>query len=103
MCPWYANHTHGWGGPAFGYILGFVLSAGLVGALPSAAPIGTTWLALDLRLGAADALRLGLRPFLVTDALKIAIATLAFGRLEARLLDRQVARVRAGRATGSAR
>ncbi len=31
--PWFANHTHGWGGASFGYIIGFVVAAGVVGEL----------------------------------------------------------------------
>src|ERR1700754_181003 len=31
--PWFENHTHGWGGPSFGYIIGFVVAAGVVGEL----------------------------------------------------------------------
>ena len=40
--------------------------------------IGTAWLAVDLHVGAATAFRLGVRPFLATDALKVAVAALAF-------------------------
>ena len=40
--------------------------------------IGTTWLARDLHLDAATAFRLGVRPFLATDAIKIGLAALAF-------------------------
>jgi biotin transport system substrate-specific component len=96
--PWFANHSHGWGGPSFGYILGFVVAAGLVGALARRGAdrhvlgtvllmvagsvvvyaIGTTWLAWDLGLSPAKAFDLGMRPFLATDAIKIAVAALAF-------------------------
>ena len=96
--PWYANQEHGWGGPAFGYILGFVVAAGLVGALAKRGAdrhvvstvllmiagsvviylIGTVWLAVDLHLGSVEAFKLGVRPFLATDAIKIALAALAF-------------------------
>ena len=31
--PWYASQGSGWDFPAFGYILGFVVSAAMVGAL----------------------------------------------------------------------
>lgn len=92
--PWFAGHAHGWGGPAFGYVLGFIAAAGLVGALARRGAdrkvattvllmvagnlviyaVGTTWLALDLRVGAGTALRLGVWPFLATDALKVAAA-----------------------------
>ena len=94
--PWYASHAHGWGGPSFGYIIGFVVAAGVVGelsrrgndrevlstiglmALGSAIVyvFGATWLASDLHLSAQKAIDLGVTPFLVTDALKLAAAGL---------------------------
>jgi biotin transport system substrate-specific component len=94
--PWFASHAHGWGGPSFGYILGFVVAAGVVGelarrgndrqvlstvglmALGSAIvyAFGATWLASDLHVGAQKAVDLGVTPFLVTDALKLAAAGL---------------------------
>ncbi len=96
--PWYADHSSGAGGPAFGYLLGFVVAAGLVGALARRGAdrhvvstlllmvagsvviyaIGTAWLAADLNLSAAKAFDLGVRPFLGTDAIKLCIAALAF-------------------------
>jgi biotin transport system substrate-specific component len=96
--PWYANQSHGWGGPSFGYIIGFIVSAALVGALAKRGAdrhvvttvllfvagslivyvIGTAWLAADLHIGGAQAFKLGVRPFLATDAIKIALAALAF-------------------------
>jgi biotin transport system substrate-specific component len=96
--PWYANHAHGWGGPSFGYVIGFVLAAGVTGALAKRGAdrhvlstvalmalgtfiiyvVGTAWLAHDLHIGAAEAFTLGVRPFLVTDAIKMALAALAF-------------------------
>lgn len=96
--PWFADHSHGWSNPAFGYILGFVAAAGVVGALARRGAdrhvlgtvalmvagsvvvyaIGTTWLAFDLNVGAGEAIKLGVQPFLGTDAIKIALAALAF-------------------------
>jgi biotin transport system substrate-specific component len=96
--PWYADHGHGWGGPSFGYIIGFVVAAGIVGALARRGAdrhvgttvllmiagsvviyvIGTAWLAADLNIGAREAFDLGVRPFLGTDAIKLALAALAF-------------------------
>ncbi len=96
--PWFAGHTHGAGGPAFGYLLGFVLAAGLVGALARRGAdrhvastvllmaagsvvvyaVGMVWLAQDLELSLAKAFELGVRPFLATDAIKLALAALAF-------------------------
>ena len=92
--PWYADHHHGWGGANFGYVLGFVVAAGIVGelarrgndrsvtgtvglmAMGTAAiyGIGAVWLAQDLHLSASKAVDLGVTPFLVTDALKMAVA-----------------------------
>jgi biotin transport system substrate-specific component len=96
--PWFANHTHGWAGtPSFGYILGFVAAAGVVGALARRGndrsvvsaigllvlgdaillTVGTIWLSADLHVSAAKAIDLGVTPFLIGDALKIGIAALA--------------------------
>jgi biotin transport system substrate-specific component len=95
--PWYANHEHGFGGASFGYILGFVVAAGVVGELARRGndrsvmssiglmvlgdaiilTIGTIWLAHDLHMAAARAIDLGVTPFLITDALKLMIAALA--------------------------
>jgi biotin transport system substrate-specific component len=95
--PWYANHTSGWGGPSFGYILGFVVAAGVVGFLAERRAdrnvftmialmlignvviyaIGASWLAANLHVGAATAFRLGVRPFLISDAAKTALAAIA--------------------------
>jgi biotin transport system substrate-specific component len=96
--PWYAGHQHGWGGPSFGYVLGFVVAAGVTGHLARRGgdrhvlstvallvagtaivyAIGTAWLAADLGLAPSRALELGVRPFVGTDALKIGLASLAF-------------------------
>lgn len=96
--PWFAAHTSGWAGPSFGYILGFVAAAGLVGSLAKRGAdrhvlstvllmaagtlvvyvVGTTWLAVDLNVSAAKAIELGVRPFLITDAIKVGLAALAF-------------------------
>ena len=92
--PWFASQEHGWGGPSFGYIVGFVVAAGVVGELARRGNdrqvlsslgllavgsaivyvIGATWLAHDLHLGAQKAVELGATPFLLTDALKVAVA-----------------------------
>ena len=96
--PWYANHTSGWGGPSFGYVLGFVVAAFVTGALAKRGAdrhvvstvglmalgtivvyaVGTVWLAKDLNVGAVEAFKLGVRPFLATDAIKVGLAALAF-------------------------
>ncbi|WP_455362476.1 biotin transporter BioY [Streptomyces sp. SYSU K21746] len=92
--PWFANGTSGAGGASFGYVLGMVLAATVVGALarrgadrsvPRTAgamaigsaviyAVGVPYLAFaaDLSLGAAVAA--GLTPFLIGDALKAALA-----------------------------
>lgn len=92
--PWFAGGSSGWSMPSFGYILGMVLASALVGALArrggdrtvlrtagvmvlgSAAvyAIGVPYLAHSAHLSAADAVRLGLRPYLLGDALKAALA-----------------------------
>jgi biotin transport system substrate-specific component len=94
--PWFAHGSAGWGGPSFGYVVGFVLAAAVVGrlserradrhVLSTAAQfvlgsvlvylIGAGWLALDLHLTAHRAFALGVRSFLVTDAVKAALAAL---------------------------
>jgi biotin transport system substrate-specific component len=96
--PWFASHTHGFGGPSFGYVVGFVAAAGVVGFLAGLgadrSPLGTiglmvagsvvvyvfgaTWLAVDLNVSAMKAFDLGVSPFLVTDAIKTLIAAMAF-------------------------
>ncbi len=95
--PWFAGHASGWGGPSFGYVIGFVLAAVVVGALAERRAdrhvgstlamlvlgnviiyaIGTAWLAADLELSVGKAFELGVRPFLGTDTLKIGLAALA--------------------------
>lgn len=92
--PWFANHSHGFGGPSFGYLVGFVLAAGVVGELARRGndrsvlsaiglmalgeaillTVGTIWLANDLHVPAAKAIEFGVTPFLLTDAIKLAIA-----------------------------
>lgn len=96
--PWFANHTHGWAGsPSFGYILGFVLAAGVVGELARRGndrtvlsaiglmavgdavllTIGTIWLSADLHVSASKAIDFGVTPFLIGDAIKLGVAALA--------------------------
>jgi biotin transport system substrate-specific component len=92
--PWYAAHRSGWGGPTFGYVLGFVVAATVVGALAARGgdrtpartvatmalgtllvyAVGVPWLAASLHVGLGRALALGARPFLVGDAVKVLLA-----------------------------
>ncbi len=89
--PWFAGQSSGWSAASFGYILGFVAAAAVVGALAerradrrvwSSVPamaagsvliyaIGTSWLAVALDVSFGRALELGVLPFLVGDAVKI--------------------------------
>ncbi len=92
--PWFAGHSSGYVGASFGYIIGFVLCAGLCGYLAerradrsilTSVPamvagevvmygVGVVWLAASLHVGAGRAVALGLTPFLAGDAIKAAIA-----------------------------
>ncbi|MFF2662128.1 biotin transporter BioY [Kitasatospora sp. NPDC058032] len=92
--PWFAEGSSGWSMPSFGYTIGFVLAAGLVGALArrgadrspvrTAAAmvlgslaiyaVGVPYLAFALDVPMARAAELGLYPYLVGDALKAALA-----------------------------
>lgn len=95
--PWFASSGSGWGGPTFGYVIGFAVAAFAVGklaelradrhVLPTVGlmvlgnviiyAIGVTWLAKNLHVSASMAFELGARPFLAWDALKIALAAMA--------------------------
>lgn len=92
--PWFTKGGSGFGAATFGYVLGFVLAATVVGWLTARGgdrtvvrtvltmAVGTAliygcglpWLAHSAHLSAADAWRLGARPFLVGDAAKIGLA-----------------------------
>jgi biotin transport system substrate-specific component len=92
--PWFADHSSGYVGASFGYIIGFFLAAAacgylaergadrsVIGSVPAmiAGEIliylaGVTWLAFDLHVNAATALHLGFTPFVIGDAIKAAIA-----------------------------
>jgi biotin transport system substrate-specific component len=95
--PWFAGGASGWSMPSFGYILGMLLASGVVGALarrggdrtvPRTAgvmlvgsaliyAVGVPYLAVSAHLSAHQALTLGLRPYLVGDAVKAALAMTA--------------------------
>ena len=96
--PWFAGQSHGWYVSSFGYILGFVIAAGIVGELARRGndrsvlsaigvmavgeavllTIGTIWLANDLHISAAKAISYGVTPFLIGDAIKLAVAAVVF-------------------------
>lgn len=92
--PWFAEQNSGIGFPSFGYIIGFILASVLVGALARRGAdrslrgtaammvagnfviyaVGVPYLALAIGVSLPEAIRLGMLPFLVGDALKIALA-----------------------------
>ncbi|CAL9535388.1 biotin transporter BioY [Streptomyces sp. enrichment culture] len=92
--PWFAQGASGFGMPSFGYVLGMVLAAALVGALARRGAdrsvwrtagsmllgsaviyaVGVPYLALATGMSASAAIAAGLTPFLIGDALKAALA-----------------------------
>jgi biotin transport system substrate-specific component len=92
--PWFAEQSSGYVGASFGYIIGFVIAASVVGALASRGAdrsvggtivimvlgnliiyaVGVPWLMGSLGVPLTTALEFGLWPFVVGDALKIALA-----------------------------
>ncbi|HEY4334040.1 MAG TPA: biotin transporter BioY [Ilumatobacteraceae bacterium] len=101
VLPFYSGGTHGWKiatGTNFGYFVGFVAAAALVGYLAqrkqdrnfvsclSAMALasfmiyvcGAGWLAYDLSIpvatGSTNAISLGVTPFLIGDVIKLALA-----------------------------
>ncbi|MFI9718251.1 biotin transporter BioY [Streptomyces sp. NPDC052396] len=106
--PWFAEARSGAAFPSFGYVLGMLLAATVVGALARRGgdrsalrtagtmvlgsaiiyAVGVPYLALAAHLSLTDAIAAGLTPFLIGDALK---AALAMGALPAawRLLGRR--------------
>jgi biotin transport system substrate-specific component len=105
--PWYAEGASGLSIPSLGYVIGFVLAAGLVGALASKGgdrsplatigtmvlgnvviyAVGVPYLAASLGVDLGTAFDLGMKNYLLGDALKILLAA---GCLPAvwRLMDR---------------
>ena len=91
---WFANHKDGWGGVTFGYIIGYVLAATLVGWLAQRGgdrtvvktvatmalgnlviyAVGVAWLMNATGMDLSAGLTAGMTPFLVGDAIKIAAA-----------------------------
>ncbi|MCX5397025.1 biotin transporter BioY [Streptomyces sp. NBC_00102] len=98
--PWFSGGTSGAGGASFGYILGMLLAATVVGALARRGgdrsvlrtagtmvvgsavtyAVGVPYLALSTGMSASAAIAAGLTPFLIGDAVK---ALLAMGALPA--------------------
>ncbi|MCM2391961.1 biotin transporter BioY [Streptomyces albipurpureus] len=92
--PWFAEGESGWGMPSFGYILGMLLAATVVGALARRGAdrsalrmagtmalgsviiyaVGVPYLALSTGMTLSQAIAAGLTPFLIGDALKAALA-----------------------------
>lgn len=92
--PWFSQQTSGWGFPSFGYVIGFVLAAVLVGVLarrgadrsiPGTAgtmiagnlviyAVGVPYLAVAIGVDLPQAIGLGVLPFLAGDLLKIVLA-----------------------------
>lgn len=92
--PWFAEGASGWSMPSFGYILGMLLAATVVGALARRGAdrtvlrtagsmvlgsviiyaVGVPYLALATGMSLPAAVSAGLVPFLIGDALKAALA-----------------------------
>jgi len=92
--PWFAEGSSGFSTASFGYILGFILAAFIVGRLAERGAsttalrvaalmvignlaiyaVGVTWLKFAIDVNWATALSLGVVPFLIGDAVKIALA-----------------------------
>lgn len=94
--PVFAAAKSGLSGPTLGYLFGFIVAAWLVGWLAerglersirtSVVPflagtlviyvLGAGWLAIFLQLGLAEAFAMGVAPFIIGDAIKLALAAL---------------------------
>ncbi|MGW1653081.1 biotin transporter BioY [Streptomyces atratus] len=92
--PWFAGGSSGAGGASFGYVLGMLLAATVVGGLARRGgdrsvlrtagtmvlgsaiiyAVGVPYLALSTGMSASAAIAVGLVPFLLGDALKAALA-----------------------------
>ncbi|PHX61001.1 MAG: biotin transporter BioY [Actinobacteria bacterium] len=95
--PWFAKGASGFGGPAFGYIIGFIVAAFVVGRLAESGAtrsflrsvglmvlgsviiyaIGATWLKYSLGIpwfGADSAWVYGVRDFIIGDVIKLLAA-----------------------------
>ena len=92
--PWFAQGSSGYSAPSFGYILGFIAAAFIVGRIAEGGAtrsagrtavlmiignlviyaIGVTWLKFAIGSDWSTAIALGVTPFLIGDAIKIAAA-----------------------------
>jgi biotin transport system substrate-specific component len=92
--PWFAEGSSGFSSASFGYILGFIFAAFIVGRLAERGAsttairsaglmavgnlaiyaVGVTWLKFAIDVNWATAMSLGVVPFLIGDAVKIALA-----------------------------
>jgi biotin transport system substrate-specific component len=92
--PWFADHHSGWALPSFGYIVGFVAAAWLVGWLAERGAdrrvastigmmalgnvviyvFGVAGLMLLAHMSLGKAIALGVLPFLIGDVIKILLA-----------------------------
>lgn len=92
--PWFAQASSGFAMPSFGYILGFIAAAGIVGRIAERGAtltawrtaglmvvgnlviyaVGVTWLKFAIDATWVTALELGAAPFLIGDVVKIALA-----------------------------
>ena len=92
--PWFADASSGTDAPSFGYVIGFLLASAVVGSLAARGgnrtplrtvltmtlgtlliyAVGLPYLVIDLGVGVSKGLALGVRPFLVGDALKVLLA-----------------------------
>lgn len=92
--PWFASASAGFQFAAFGYVLGFVAAAAVVGTLAERGmtrrvsgvalifaigsvtiyAVGASWLAVVVGMGWSQAFTLGVVPFVVGDVVKAAIA-----------------------------
>ncbi|HEY2272603.1 MAG TPA: biotin transporter BioY [Jatrophihabitantaceae bacterium] len=97
--PWFAGHTSGFTGPSAGYLVGFVLAAGVVGELARRGndrnvvraallmvagnvviyAFGVAWLMHEVpAYSFGQALHYGVTVFLISDLAKLVVAALAF-------------------------
>jgi len=96
---WFAGHTHGFAGPSAGYLVGFVIAAGVVGELARRGNDRNVWrTALTMVAGNVavyvpgvvwlmhevpsysfgQGMHYGVTVFLISDLLKLAVAALVF-------------------------